>query len=58
MAKHMEIGSFNDAKNLIEDLTSRFIEQIRARFESNKFSEEVLKKSLPQFSVLNGLYRE
>nr|WP_318034245.1 PDxFFG protein [Mycoplasmopsis agalactiae] len=50
--------ALKDAKNLIEDLASRFIEQIRARFESNKFSEEVLKRSLPQFSVLNGLYRE
>lgn len=45
-------------KNLIEDLTSRFIEQIRTKFEPNKFSEETLKNSLAKFSELNGLYRE
>ncbi len=45
-------------KNLIEDLTSRFIEQIRTKFQPNKFSEETLKNSLAKFSELNGLYRE
>ncbi|EIN14864.1 Hypothetical protein, predicted transmembrane protein [Mycoplasmopsis agalactiae 14628] len=50
--------ALKNAKSLIEDLTSRFIEQIRTRFEPNKFSEEILKKSLLQFSELNGLYRE
>ncbi|WP_429994019.1 hypothetical protein, partial [Mycoplasmopsis bovis] len=37
-------------KNLIEDLTSRFIEQIRTKFQPNKFSEETLKNSLAKFS--------
>ncbi|WP_282460676.1 PDxFFG protein [Mycoplasmopsis bovis] len=45
-------------KNLIEDLTSRFIEQIRTKFQPSKFSEKTLKNSLAKFSELNGLYRE
>lgn len=50
--------ALKDAKNLIEDLASRFIEQIRVRFAPNKFSEEVLKKITTAIGELNGLYRE
>ncbi|WP_429985542.1 hypothetical protein, partial [Mycoplasmopsis bovis] len=39
-------------------MTSRFIDQIRTKFQPNKFSEETLKNSLAKFSELNGLYRE